>query len=66
MQGIAKVTLLGQRTKEFCMWQVRRYDPKSIIQCMRNLDWEPVAQIPFIGTKTRPKSVFMFQKRMPR
>ena len=66
LQFIAKVSLPGQRTKEFCMWQVRRYDPASLIQCMRNLDWEPIGQIPFTGSKTRPKGVFLFQKRMPR
>ncbi len=66
MQGIAKVSLPGQHFKEFCMWQVRRYDPASLVQCMRNLDWDHVGQVPFTGTKTRPKGVFIFQKRMPR
>ncbi len=66
LQFIAKVGLPGKQTREFCMWQVRRYDPASVVRCMRNLGWEHVGQIPFLGPKTRPKGVFMFQKQLPK
>ena len=65
LQFIAKVGLPGKQVREFCMWQVRRYEPNSIVRCMRNLGWEHVGQIPFTGSKTRPKAVFLFQKHLP-
>jgi hypothetical protein len=66
LQFMAKVSLPDRRSKEFCMWQVRRYDATSLIRCMRNFGWEHVGQIPFTGSKTRPKGVFMFQKQIPK
>ena len=42
------------QTKEFCMWQVRRYDPASLVQCLRDFGWEPIGQIPFSGSRARP------------
>jgi transcriptional regulator with XRE-family HTH domain len=66
LQFIAKVGFPGMRTKEFCMWQVRRYDPDSIVSCMRNLGWSLIGQFAFTGSKTQPKGVFMFQKQYPK
>ena len=67
LQFIAKVSLPGQRTKEFCMWQVRRYDPASLVQCLRDFGWEPIGQIPFSGSRARPpQAAFLFQKRHAR
>lgn len=61
IQFIAEVGLPGRQTREFCMFQVRRYDPASLVRCMGNLGWNQVGQIQFLGTKTRP-GVFLFQK----
>lgn len=66
LQFIAKVSLPGKQIREFCMWQVRRYDPASVVRCMRSLGWDHVGQIPFTGSKTRPKGVFLFQKQLPK
>lgn len=62
IQFIAEVGLPGRQTREFCMWQVRRYDPVSLVRCMSSLGWNQVGQIQFLGTKTRP-GVFLFQKQ---
>ena len=37
LQFIAKVQLLGMKTKEFCMHQIRRYKPESLTRCMQSL-----------------------------
>lgn len=67
LQFIAEATLPGMQTKEFCMWQVRRYDPASLVQCLRDFGWEPIGQIPFSGSRARPpQAAFMFQKRHAR
>jgi hypothetical protein len=67
LQVMAQVKLSGLQTKEFCMWQVRRYQPSSLIQCLQELGWEHVGQIPFTGSKARaPQGVFMFQKQLPK
>ena len=64
LQFMAEAKLPGMQTKEFCMWQVRRYDPTSLVQCLRDLGWEPIGQIPFSGSRARPpQAAFMFQKR---
>ncbi len=65
LQFMAKVALPGMQHKTFCMFSIRRYDPTGLIRCLQKLDWELVEQLPFIGA-TRPRSLFMFQKRMPR
>lgn len=62
----AKVQLLGGQTKEFCMFQVRRYQPQSLIDCLRGLGWQQVGLMPFRGAKTRPRGVFLFQKQLPK
>lgn len=67
LQVMAQVKLPGQQTKEFCMWQVRRYQSSSLVQCLHDLGWEHVGQIPFTGSKARaPQGVFMFQKQLPK
>ena len=48
------------------MWQVRWYEPNSLINCMRDFGWDHVGQLPFTGSKTRPKGVFLFQKQFPK
>ena len=65
IQFLAKVQLLGGQTKEFCMWQVRRYQPQGLIDCLRGLGWQHVGLMPFRGSKTRPRGVFLFQKQLP-
>jgi transcriptional regulator with XRE-family HTH domain len=66
IQFLAKVQLLGGQSKEFCMWQVRRYQPQSIVDCLRGLGWQHVGLMPFRGSKTRPRGVFLFQKQLPK
>lgn len=66
LQFIAKVALPGMRTREFCMHQVRRYEPSSLIRCIRSLGWDHVGLLPFVGTETRPRALFMFQRQMPK
>lgn len=66
LQFMAKVSLPGMRHKTFCMWQVRRYTPDGLVRCLQKLDWEPVGQLPFIGSVTRPRGLLMFQKRYPK
>lgn len=66
LQFIAKVQLPGMTTKEFCMHQIRRYQPESLTRCMQSLGWEQVGLFPFNGSSTRPKGVFVFQKRTPK
>ena len=66
LQFIAKVQLLGMKTKEFCMHQIRRYKPESLTRCMQSLGWEQVGHFPFTGSNTRPQSAFIFQKRLPK
>lgn len=63
IQFLATAHLLGGQTKEFCMWQVRRYHPQSLIDCLSVLGWQYAGQFPFRGPKTRPRGVFLFQKR---
>ena len=66
IQFLAKVQLLGGQSKEFCMWQARRYQPQSLIDCLRGLGWQHVGLMPFRGSKTRPRGVFLFQKQLPK
>ena len=66
LQFIATVNLPGKRTKEFCMHQVRRYDPSSLIRCLRGFGWEQVGLFPFTGSETRPRGLLMFQKQIPK
>ncbi len=66
LQFIATVSLLGKRTKEFCMLSVRRYDPISITRCLRSFGWEQVGLFPFSSSETRPRGVFIFQKQLPK
>lgn len=62
---MAQVNLPGMQTKEFCMWQVRRYQASSLVQCLREFGWENVGQIPFMGSKVRPpQGVLIFQKQL--
>lgn len=65
LQFMAHVTLAGMRSKEFCMLHARRYDPSQLIHCLRKLGWEHIGLFPFTGSQTRPRGVFMFQKRTP-
>lgn len=62
IQFIATVTTHGRQTREFCMWQVRRYQPESLVRCMRGLGWKHVALLPFGGPAGPQKAVFMFQR----
>lgn len=65
LQVMAQVNLPGMQTKEFCMWQVRRYQASSLVQCLREFGWEHVGQIPFMGSKVRPpQGVLIFQKQL--
>ena len=66
IQFLAKVQLLGGQSKEFCMWQARRYQPQSLVDCLRGLGWQHVGLMPFRGSKTRPRGVFLFQKQLPK
>ncbi len=66
IQFQAKVQLLGGQTKEFCMFQVRRYQPQSLIDSLRGLGWQHVGLMQFRGSKTRPRGVFLFQKQLPK
>lgn len=66
LQFIATVSLPGKRTKEFCMHQVRRYEPSSLIRCLRSFGWEHVGLFPFSGSETRPRGLFVFQKQLPK
>lgn len=61
--ALAKVQILGGQTKEFCMLQVRRYQPQGLIDCFRTLGWQHVGLLPFRGSKTMPRAVMMFQRR---
>ena len=65
IQFLAKVKLLGGRTKEFGMFQVRRYQLQSLIDCLRGLGWEHVGLLLFRGTRSRPRCVFLFQRQLP-
>ena len=62
MQFMAMVTLPGNERREFCMWQVRRYQPESLVRCMRGLGWRHVGLLPFGGTSGPQKAVFIFQR----
>ena len=64
IQFIAKVGLPGNQSKEFRVYEIRRYKPESLIQCLRSLGWALVARLPF--SETRPKAAFMFQKQIPK
>ena len=65
LQFIATVGLPGKRTKEFCMAQSRRYEPKSVVQCLRSLGWESLGVFNFTGSETRPRGLFLFRKQFP-
>ncbi len=62
IQFMATVTTPGMQQREFCMWQVRRYQPESLVRCMRGLGWKHVGLLPFGGTSGPQKAVFMFQR----
>ena len=66
LQYVATVGLPGQRTKEFCMIQARRYEPHSVIRCLRKFGWESLGMFPFTGSETRPRGLFLFQKQLPK
>jgi transcriptional regulator with XRE-family HTH domain len=65
LQFIATVGLPGKRTKEFCMAQSRRYQPGSMVECLRKLGWESLGVFPFSGSETRPRGLFLFRKQFP-
>lgn len=65
LQFMAKVSLPGMLHRTFCMWQVRRYAADGLIRCLQRLDWEHVGQLPFSGSKARPRALLMFQKKLP-
>ncbi len=65
LQFIATVGLPGKRTKEFCMAQSRRYEPKSMVHCLRSLGWESLGVFSFTGSETRPRGLFLFKKQFP-
>lgn len=65
LQSIATVGLPSKRTKEFCMIQIRRYEPKSLVHCLRNLGWESLGVFPFTGSEARPRGLFLFRKQFP-
>lgn len=64
IQFIAKVALPGNRTKEFIMHELRRYNSDRLIQYIRSLGWSHVGLLPY--SETRPKGVFIFQKQIPK
>ena len=66
LQFIAKVQLPGMTTKEFCMHQIRRYQPESLTRCMQSLGWEQVGLFPFNGSSTRPKGCLLYTSPSPR
>lgn len=66
LQFLANVQLLGGRSKELCMFQVRRYKPEGLIDCLRSLDWKNVGLFPFRGSQNRPRGVLLFEKQIPR
>ena len=66
LQYVATVGLPGQRTKEFCMIQARRYESNSVIRCLRKFGWESLGMFPFTGSETRPRGLFLFQKQLPK
>ena len=55
----------GKRTKEFCMIQNRRYEPKSLVQCLQNLGWDSLGVFPFSGSRHDPRAVPL-PKAVPR
>ena len=66
LQFIAKVGFAGHRSREFHMFNVRRYDPQGLIRCLRGFGWESVGVFPFTGSETRPRGLLMFQKQLPK
>ena len=66
LQFIATVKLPGKRTKEFCMAQVRRYEPGGLIRCLRGFGWDNVGVFPFTGSESRPRGLLMFRKQLQR
>lgn len=48
------------------MIQNRRYEPKSLVQCLKNPGWDSLGVFPFTGSETRPRGLFLFQKQFPR
>lgn len=66
LQFIATVSLPGKRTKEFCMLQVRRYDPQALVRCLRSFGWDNLGIFPFTGSETRPRGLLMFRKQLPK
>jgi hypothetical protein len=67
IQVMAKVSLPGMQTRDFCMWQIRRYQSHSLVQCLRDFGWDLVGDFPFSGSKARPpQRALMFQKQLPK
>jgi hypothetical protein len=62
---MAKVQLLGGLTKEFCMFHVRRYQPESLVECLRGFGWKKVGLLPYRGSASRPRGVLLFEKQLP-
>ena len=65
LQFVATVDLPGKRTKQFCMHQVRRYEPNGLIRCLRGFGWDNVGVFPFTGSESRPRGLLMFRKQLP-
>ena len=66
LQFVATVNFPGKRTKEFCMYEVRRYEPNGIVRCLRGLGWDNVGVFPFTGSESRPRGLLMFRKQLPK
>lgn len=65
LQFMAKVQLLGGLAKEFCMFHVRRYQPESLVECLRGFGWKKVGLLPYRGSASRPRGVLLFEKQLP-
>ena len=62
LQFVANVNLDNGHTREFSVWNVRRYDINKLSDVIRNLGWIEMGRFPFSST-VRPRTLLMFQRQ---
>lgn len=62
LQFVAHIKLDNGGTREFVVWNARRYDLDKLSEAIQRLGWADVGRFPFSSTE-RPLSLLMFQRQ---
>lgn len=61
-KAVATIAVLGQPTKEFIVFQIRRYDVNMLSQSMGRMGWTEMGRLDFAGS-ARPRALLVFQRQ---